>query len=95
MLKGTGIISVALRCTLKTDHVIIDGFHTTESVITNEIVPYIDTNQFNIEKTMKNVRKSKEFKINNVITPNIINLGQKEKLEEISLSLKKSIWRTN
>lgn len=38
---------------------------------------------------MKRMTKHKEFRIDHIVTPNIIGLGQKDKLQEISLSLNK------
>lgn len=86
-LKDTGIIRIEPDCQIKTDNVIIRGFKTTESGRMREIVPAARWN-FDFNKTLNEALELDDFKLENIVMPNIINLGQKEKLNSISTGLK-------
>lgn len=85
-LVGTGIISIEPNCQIKTDNVIIRGFKTIETERMREIVPAARM-RIDINETLERALKLDEFQIENIITPNIVNLGQKEKLQDISMGI--------
>lgn len=85
-LKDTGIIRMNPDCQIKTDNVIIRGFKTTETDRMREIVPAVRLkNEFNI--TLGRALELEDFRLESIVMPNIVNLGQKEKLKSISTGI--------
>lgn len=86
ILKGTGVISIEPNCQIKTDNVIIRGFKTTETERMREIIPAARLGT-DMNETLNKALQLEEFHIENIVTPNIINLGQKNKLQSISMGI--------
>lgn len=85
-LKGTGRISIRPNCQIKTDDVIIQGFKTTETGRMREIVPAVRLGA-EMNETLDRALKLGDFHIENIMTPNIVNLGQKDRLQAISTGI--------
>lgn len=85
-VSGTGILSIAPGCEINTDNILIKGFRTSENIIYKNIVPSVK-NVFNFNNTVQEFLKMDKFHMKNVIHPNIVNFGQQEKLQEISMGL--------
>lgn len=83
---GTGILSITMGCEIKTDHILIKGFRTSETTIYRKIIPSVK-NAFNLKERVQQFLNTDKFTMKNVIHPNIVNFGQKEKLQAISMGL--------
>lgn len=83
---GTGILSISPGCEIKTEHILIKGFRTSETIIYKNIIPSVK-NTFNFKNTVQEFLKLEKFTMKSIVHPNIINFGQKEKLQAISMSL--------
>lgn len=83
---GTGILSIAMGCEIKTEHILIKGFRTSETIVYKKIIPSVK-NAFNFNNTVSQFLNVEKFSMKNVIHPNIVNFGQKEKLQAISMGL--------
>lgn len=85
-IVGTGILSITAGCEIKTKHILIKGFRTSETIIYKNIIPSIKS-AFNFKNTVQEFLKIDKFTMKSIIHPNIVNFGQKEKLQAISMSL--------
>lgn len=83
---GTGILSIEMGCEIKTEHILIKGFRTSETIVYKKIIPSVK-NAFNFNNTVSQFLNVEKFSMKNVIYPNIVNFGQKEKLQAISMGL--------
>lgn len=83
---GTGTLSISAGCEIKTNYILIKGFRTSETIVYRNFIPSVK-NAFNFNKTVQEFLKMDKFSMKNVVQPNVVNFGQQEKLQAISMSL--------
>lgn len=83
LLQGTGIISVAHRCRIKTERVEIVAFQSIESKMFRK---FADTHKFNVNASSEIVKAKgiKSIRIPNLRMPNALHNGDPEKVAQIS-----------
>lgn len=85
-LEGTGKIFIQPNCQIKTDKVIIHGFKTIETDKIRQIIPIVKKSN-KVKNILEKAMKLDNFHIKEVSLPSVVSLGQKEKLQMISVGV--------
>lgn len=86
-LEGTGAIYLDQGCSIKTNSIILHTFKTTTTEIYRHNAPIIHID-VNITEIANKILKIENFHVSEIVHPSIINQGEQELLDSISLGLK-------
>lgn len=85
-VKGTGILAISPECEINTNHILIKGFRVSDSIIYRNIIPSVKLN-IDMNETVRGFLETDKFKLTEIVHPSIINFGQTNKLQDISMGL--------
>lgn len=86
-IEGTGVIYLEPGCNIKTNNLILHTFQTITTVLYRHITPIIHID-INITQIVNKISVIENFHIPEIVYPSIINYGEQNTLESISLGLK-------
>lgn len=81
--NNSGIITFSPACTIKTDNIEIQAYSVIQTEIINEFIPSVRLN-FNLTTEISRMIKFPEPRIPEINISNIVNFGEKNRLELIS-----------
>lgn len=90
LLSGTGLLTIAEDCEIKTQNILIQAFKTYRHEVLMEAIPYGHLN-IDIKNVISSLSHIKPHNIKQLNSPSVISFGQNDKLQEASVSLQELI----